>query len=253
MKFNHPNHQALFSRGLFILLMVFMTFTLFSCSKPEASPNDWKVELSEKTKISIVQIDSCLQVSALRSDSGCYDASDLRSFIGSYGKQLTSVVPIASNYYQDLQPGLAGARVDNWSRVGTTFWPNLPEFEQVNYSFDWAINGQYLFTGTSPLFDDFNIGCDSVVIYTLRSKNTVTKAIHERSFYAYQGWPGFDACDCSPLEGDENCPSQFTVNQYFVPGPTAPHEFIVDHGWDLNGDFLITINDLFILLSNYCQ
>lgn len=253
MRSKNAKYLVLFWRGFSLVILGYMIFAICSCAKQEVEPITWKDKVSQKTKVSIHEIDSCLQVAANRSDGPCFNASHLNSFLGAFGQQLTPVVPIASNYHQDLQFGLPNAKPDNWTRVGSTFWPNLPSFEKEKYSFDWSINGQYLFTGTSPLFDQFNIGCDSILVYTIRSTNVITRAQHERSFYAYQGWPGWSSCDCELLPGFEQCPGQTNVGQYFVPGFVEPHHYIVDYGWDLNQDYIINTTDLFEFLSRFCQ
>lgn len=236
-------------------------YYLVGCSKNEVKPQPESVNQVESTndvvfkivqehtnEITRHQVDSCLMVSSMKSNEDvCFDTVDLVSFFESWSETVPNITPSAFNWYNDA--GGMQNPVDNLSQVNGVYFHSLQPYQLEDLEWTWYINGDSLYHGQEPTYEEFNIGCRGVVRYGMRVRHKPTKSTFFREFFAFQGLSAdsIETCQCN------GCPSFIDVQSIpFIPNVPA-YTFMEDPGNDFNQNRKVDAGDLLYILSNFCR
>ena len=174
--------------------------------------NGWKI-----TYLSLIAFLLSFQIQATPTE-------DLLNLLSLYGTQQVYVLPAFNNYYP----------------------ANVMQVDTSDYEFEWSINSVLLTNRANPQIYNFEaLKCDGVVEMNLRITDKVSRAVFERTQWAYLGYNYIADCDC------DDCPSFLDVFYEFYPD-VSDYYFQVEYSdFDYNEDNFFDTQDILVLLTTF--
>ena len=199
--------------------------------------NGWKI-----TYLSLIAFLLSFQIQATPTE-------DLLNLLSLYGTQQVYVLPAFNNYYQDINEGGGYSYLGQLSLVDDVafFLPaNVMQVDTSDYEFEWSINSVLLTNRANPQIYNFEaLKCDGVVEMNLRITDKVSRAVFERTQWAYLGYNYIADCDC------DDCPSFLDVFYEFYPD-VSDYYFQVEYSdFDYNEDNFFDTQDILVLLTTF--
>ena len=172
-----------------------------------------------------------------------YDIDDLLGLISEFGESEVDYIPAWNNFFQD-----ASCNTAKWDYLGepcdSVQWFIYDEVITAD-----TLKFQTFFPSGMPRCEGYEPPCNGAHFHTVRAY--LNGAVYERSSV---GWANVIiplTSSCTDYSVIDVTPSG--LFEFGQPLEFEPYEFMIQGAlqYDLNGDYTVNINDLWILLASY--